>query len=342
MRDGSIVITTINNPTKAIIEYSKICSQINFDLIIVADKKTPLDVYHELPNIKLLTIEEQHDKFGKFSYGLSYNHYCRKNLGYLEALSNSSKIIIDTDDDNLPYPNYLEFIELGLKLDIEADIVGQSDWINVYKYFTKNKIWPRGNPLTQINSSGKYINKIKSNFPVIQGLADLDPDVDAIYRLLNPEVSITFNKNCRVGLDQNSWCSFNSQNTIFNKEYIKYMYLPSFVSFRMTDIWRSFVVQLMLWKKKEKLLFVSPSVYQERNQHDLMKDFEDEIIGYRKNDKISKILNDHLLQNSNLDDLDFYRMTWSILEKESLIEKQELELIDLWIEQTERLSINGN
>ena len=30
------------------------------------------------------------------------NHYSRKNIGYLHAISNGAKIIFETDDDNLP------------------------------------------------------------------------------------------------------------------------------------------------------------------------------------------------------------------------------------------------
>ena len=69
------------------------------------------------------------------------------------------------------------------------------------------------------------------------------------------------------------------------------MYLPIIASFRMTDIWRSFVAQRCLWEMGEGVTFHSPAeVYQDRNDHDLLKDFQDEIPGYLLNDKIVNIL----------------------------------------------------
>ena len=47
----------------------------------------------------------------------------------------------------------------------------------------------------------------------------------------------------------------------------------------MTDIWRSFVVQRILWENEWRLSFHSLTAYQERNAPSLMRDFEDEISG---------------------------------------------------------------
>ena len=51
------------------------------------------------------------------------------------------------------------------------------------------------------------------------------------------------------------------------------LYLPAYCSFRMTDIWRSFVAQRIAWENGWRLLFHGPTMEQERNVHDLMKDF---------------------------------------------------------------------
>ena len=75
--------------------------------------------------------------------------------------------------------------------------VKKKGWINVYKYFYKseNQIWPRGFPLNKINNPHEKIKyKIKDNFYIQQRLADLNPDVDAIYRLINKKLNIRFKK----------------------------------------------------------------------------------------------------------------------------------------------------
>ena len=45
---------------------------------------------------------------------------------------------------------------------------------------------------------------------------------------------------------------------------------------RMDDIWASFYVT----SKKYKVVYNEPTVYQQRNVHNLIKDFKDEYIGY--------------------------------------------------------------
>ena len=54
----------------------------------------------------------------------------------------------------------------------------------------------------------------------------------------------------------------------------------------MTDIWRSFVAQRCLWELGHGLVFHAAEVTQDRNPHNLVRDFKDEIPGYTQNDGI--------------------------------------------------------
>ncbi len=67
-------------------------------------------------------------------------------------------------------------------------------------------------------------------------------------------------------------------------------YLPSTCSFRMTDIWRSFVAQRIAWVNGWSVLFHAATIRQERNSHDLMRDFRDELTGYLENRAICAAL----------------------------------------------------
>lgn len=64
----------------------------------------------------------------------------------------------------------------------------------------------------------------------------------------------------------------------------------------MTDIWRSFVAQRVAWECGWSVLFHGPTVWQERNDHNLMRDFEDEVPGYLNNSAIREALESLSLQ----------------------------------------------
>jgi len=150
--------------------------------------------------------------------------------------------------------------------------------------------------LDEIRSKGIVNNNsFSGNVGIVQWLADEDPDVDAIYRLTTND-RVVFERDKSYVLDKDVWCPFNSQNTLFKHVAFEALYLPCFVSFRMTDIWRSFVAQRLLWEKDLYLQFSSATVAQERNPHDLMRDFRDEIIGYTENKKIIDIISSEKLE----------------------------------------------
>lgn len=70
-----------------------------------------------------------------------------------------------------------------------------------------------------------------------QGLADENPDVDAIYRLTN-DTPCYFDERAPVVLEAGTLCPFNSQNTATRRELFPLLYMPVFITFRFTDILR--------------------------------------------------------------------------------------------------------
>ena len=105
-------------------------------------------------------------------------------------------------------------------------------------------------------------------------LWDGDPDIDAICRLsMMPEVK--FDTNKPFGSKQLS--PFNSQNTFLSRKILPHYMMFPYVG-RMDDIWASYHVQE---KFPSSVIYNTASVYQERNEHDIVLDLEKEIIGYR-------------------------------------------------------------
>jgi len=109
--------------------------------------------------------------------------------------------------------------------------------VNIYNYYTDHKIWPRGLPLHFINKTNRTNNIETGNYNigVWQGLADEDPDVDAIYRLTS-DVVCNFKERPPLVLQPGTFTPFNTQNTANIKELFPLMYLPTYVNFRFTDI----------------------------------------------------------------------------------------------------------
>jgi len=320
-----IVVTTINPPTEAIEVISKM-AESGWSVVVVGDRKTPSD--WAAPNVNYISIDDQKSLFGDLADMIPYNHYCRKNLGYLYAISRGATCILETDDDNIPYENFGRVTNEQLKV----RMISGAKWINIYKHFVDGLIWPRGLPLDEIESLGDVSNQqILGSFPIQQYLADLDPDVDAVYRLvINKE--IVFTGKSAFGLEKNSWVPFNSQNTLFYSVAFPLLYLPCNVSFRMTDIWRSFVAQQALWILGYRIAFLPSTVKQVRNEHSLMRDFEDEIPGYIQNKKIIDLLSRRAeTLHPSMGLANIVRELWSALNIEGIIPDVEMNILDSWL-----------
>ena len=332
--DCSIVITSINPPNDVMKSIALGSKKHNSKFIVIGDSKSPDNF--ELDNCNYLSVKKQQDLDFKFAKICPTKVYARKNIGFLLAIKNGSNIIIETDDDNFPRESFFN----KRKADVCASISNNQGWVNAYKYFTESNIWPRGLPLNFILSDPKPFDKLevfdKIYCPIQQGLADENPDVDAIYRLVLP-LPQNFRNDRRVALGKGSWCPFNSQNTTWWPDAFELLYLPSFCSFRMTDIWRSFVAQRICWANNWHVLFHEPTVWQERNEHDLVKDFESEVPGYLFNEKIATQL-DKLNLSSGVDNISKNMiLCYESMIDLGIVEKDEIPLLHAWFEDISKL-----
>jgi hypothetical protein len=315
-----IVITSIFEPTLAV---QKFASLSDYQLVVVGDFKTPK--FWNFPNVTFLGVDEQKELNSEFSDLLPYNHYGRKMMGYIFAIQQGADIIIDTDDDNIPYDNW-SFPNFEGTFETIGD---QQGFYNIYSDFTSQKIWPRGLPLQLINSSKAFKrSSTPSQIGIWQGLADGDPDVDAIYRLVS-DIPCTFNKRQPVVLGEGTICPFNSQNTAFRKELFPLLYLPAFVTFRFTDILRGIVAQPIMWKHNYRLGFTEATVFQERNPHNYMRDFESEVPMYLKGE-LSFELSARIASTNNSVTENLHAI-YVELEKHAIVEKKELTLLESWL-----------
>ena len=280
----STVITTIQRPTESVCDLAIRLVALNANLIVVGDKKGPSD--YDLEGARFLSLADQLVLDFELARALPIGHYARKNIGYLVAISQGALCIYETDDDNAPLGNWAPRAET-----VRASRVDGHGWVNVYRLFSEERIWPRGFPLDALSESFSKAPTLAEETsavraPIQQGLVNNSPDVDALWRLVMDR-PFDFQAGPSVLLPRGAWCPFNSQSTWWFPVAYPLMYLPSFCSFRMTDIWRSFIAQRCLWELDLGIVFHGPEVVQERNEHDLMRDFNDEVPGYLRNRELA-------------------------------------------------------
>ena len=326
--DKYIVITTIQPPTPCVLRFVEVAASA-WQIVIIGDKRTPTERW-DLPNVVYLGESEQRAHFGTLADELLWNNYARKNLGYLYAIKRGASLVYETDDDNYPLDGWREATTLPNN---PTDIITGLRVVNILKHFTPLPIWPRGLPLDLITDTSPLTVTTSqgagNNIAVMQWLANGNPDVDAIYRLTHAEIDVVFSVRPPVELDSGVFTPCNSQNTLWSPKAFPLMYLPSFVDMRLTDILRGYIAQKCLWAIGARLGYGTATVAQNRNQHDLMKDFAGECTTYLSSNKILATLSGLDIKGINASDamVQCYKSLYKI----GVVSYEETVLLDKWL-----------
>jgi hypothetical protein len=328
------VITTIQKPTASVFSLVNKLNEISGARLVVAgDTKGPENF--EVPAgsawpVEFLSIEKQEDGRFTLAKGLPKKHYARKNIAYLHAIAAGASCIYETDDDNAPLESWMQRDEVISS----ARLVEKSSdrWVNVYRYFSEENIWPRGLPLDEIRVPVPSVSaqKMPLRAPIQQGLVNGSADVDAIWRLVMDR-EFFFKNGESVYLEPGNWCPFNTQTTWWWPIVYPLLYIPSYCSFRMCDIWKSFVAQRCLWELGLGVVFHAPEVYQDRNIHDLTRDFRDEIPGYEKNREICEILTKTKLEAGESAVAENLLRCYEELTRKGIFPPEEVKLLRCWM-----------
>jgi len=323
-KDKCVIITTINKPTETILKHIQ---NTEYDVIIVGDNKTP-DDYKNL-NCIYIDIPSQKKLFPELCELLPYNHYCRKNLGYLYAIKKGYKVIYETDDDNIPYDNFDNILQYN---NIQMITEQNNVWINIFKYFTNNAyIWPRGFPLSLLKNNPNYLIQYTDKIPsIINGLVENDPDVDALFRIIcNHQSSIQWDRNKCVLINNTNVCVFNTQNTFWlNRELFISLLIPCSVSFRYCDILRGIINNIILKKTNNYMMYSSPNVIQNRNEHNLISDFKSEYEMYIHNEKILNFIENDIGNITSVKELLF--LIYNNLLINNVITQKDIDILNKW------------
>jgi hypothetical protein len=330
------VVTTIFEVTTAVHQLN---SAPNWCTLVVADEKS-LASNQYLANatrVKYLTPEEQRSLGFRSLMHTPWNHFSRKNIGFLYAMRQGAEIILDFDDDNELLPGLGPVTSLQ-----DAEVSGRVQKVrdmgpvNPYLFFQPSShVWPRGLPL---NKAGNDIlncteTAMPDNIAVLQHLARINPDVDAIWRLTQTSPFDFDSRHETLVLGSGTWSPFNAQATTWTKTGFAVMRLPSTVHGRVSDIWRSYIAQPLLWNMNASVAFTSPRFsVPHRNPHNLEGDFESEWPLYRQ----AGALIDHLtIKSQQLQGKHHHQALFSIytdLYEHGILEYEDVLATKAWIE----------
>jgi hypothetical protein len=240
-------------------------------------------------------------------------------------------MIYETDDDNMPYDDFDNVLEID-----NNEIISEKNhnWINIFKYFTNNAyIWPRGFPITLLKNQPSFdIANCDIRPSIINGLVENDPDVDACFRLIcEQQNNIKWEQNKSIIVDNKNMCVFNTQNTFWlNPELFVSMLIPCSVSFRYCDILRGIIFNIILKKTNNFMMYTSPNVIQNRNEHNLIEDFKSEFEMYVHNENIL----DYIENNTdNCNDIkQLLQLIYKNLLDNKVITKTDINILEAWLD----------
>lgn len=337
--DKWVVITSVNAPTVVVKQLAT--SKEDLCVVVVADKKSPVEYNVDRSHLVYLTVEEQE----KLSYNIMklvpWNHFARKNIGFLYAIEHGAKQIFDLDDDNelISVKDILK--QVFSTKQKSYDVVKTKQYVtNPYMIYLNRPgeyIWPRGYPLEAIKTPHDYtfvpVNSTSTinSIGVIQYLQDINPDLDAIYRITNT-IPATFDKKmnkCLI-LSKKSFAPWNAQSTLFNYDTFWGMLLPMTVHGRVSDIWRSYFTQKVMWEQGKVISFCPSIVNHIRNQHRLIKDFDAEMPLYTQTEALLHFLNEWTPTKKGTTGM--LEELYVEMYERGILEKKDVEFMQAWLQ----------
>lgn len=378
--DKWAVVTTIYGPTNATKLVGDNPEMREWCMVVVADTKTPetymTDAGWDMGRngkVVFLSVAEQL-KLAKqvpFVKQTPFRSFARKNIGYLYAIWMGAKVIFDFDDDNEVTTKiatndnalwsgtelllqFTDGVNDAMVKHVSLPINYEGRAFNPFPMMgaTVGDAWPRGLPLSLINEKAcrgapgpLLLKEVKrGNVAVIQSLADLDPDVDSIFRLSRP-LPFEFDKSkstaFTVEVPRNHYSPYNAQATLHFPVAFWGLYLPMTVTGRVSDIWRSYIVQRLLKELAQPthVLYSPPMVSQFRNDHDYMADFNAEQHLFARTEALLEFLDqwnpalDHGVDDNLQSRIE---ALWIELYERQYVEVADVEAIQNWLSALEQ------
>ena len=284
-----IATTTINPPTKALLDYTKLNG---WHVVVAGDLKTNHNLYKNIDNLTYLTPDQQQEQYPKLSELIGWNCIERRNLAIIYAYDMGADAIALIDDDNIPYQDWGQDLCINKEIEVTKYITKDIAFDPIGSMEKHKELWHRGFPLERIPFREYDVKEKSIICPKVQVLFwDGDPDVDAICRMIyNPKCK--FNPN-NFPFTSSKPAPFNSQNIILSRDVIiDYFLFPE--TERMQDIWAAYYLQ----SKGHQIVFTKPAVYSDRamgslGRYSVINDMKKEYLGMENNLNLLRELNEN-------------------------------------------------
>jgi hypothetical protein len=282
----AIVTTTINPITPSTRAWTQ---RKEYDLIIVGDLKTPHEEYktfeRENSNVKYLSPEDQEALSKRLSDSIGWKKIQRRNMGFLYAYAEGYDVIGSFDDDNIIYPSWD-----GSNL-VAKSLLGEQSNAFIYESNRYPVLDPfaiigldyhhRGYPLEFCKERKDLTSISLSNIEVLVHvpIPHGDPDIDALTRIMKEPWMERYKG---APFSSRQIMPFNSQCTFVSRKALPFYFMWTEIG-RVDDIWGAYFLQKVMRQAGylEPFVVFSESIArQDRNPHDLQKDFENEVFGY--------------------------------------------------------------
>jgi len=288
-----IVVTTVNPKCEDLLRpYIEIVgTRDDAVLYIVGDVQ--YDPAIKSKNVECLSFAMQKEFTGSATF-IPERTGSRRFVGFLKAVADGCRYILAIDDDNYPVDNstYIDgFLSL---IEKEHRVTCQPHrWVNMLEEaYLPPRVYPRGFTLTARDrlTFQRAEDGEKVVVKVVAGLWGGDPDVDAVERIArDPERLYDLREGYSEVKSPDSYCPFDTQNTLIASELLPALYLEHGVA-RYDDIWMSYLCQAVMKSRRWAVHYGIPYVYQERNPHNFLRDLKDEMFGMEHTDEFIKTL----------------------------------------------------
>ena len=252
---------------------------------------------------------------------LPWNCIQRRNVALLKAYRDGADVLVTVDDDNfVAEDDYFSHVSshigsshsshTGIGASPTLPAYGRAgEWFNVCRFLaTANnyQFVPRGYGMAAragLPDGGAPVRGAPLTLPVavVAGFWLGDPDIDAATRLAHPVEVTRYRLDHNFFLAPGARCPFNSQNTALARATLPAYFLSPHVG-RHDDIFASFVVKRIADHLGWGVSFGRPLVRQQRNEHDLLRDFDLERVGMRYVDSFTEALDGVTLHGDSFAD----------------------------------------
>ena len=285
----ALVTTTINVPTVLkLFQHNHALNRVNDPAFFVAgDLKTPSEAEafcKTIPNCFYLSPKKQDE--WKCSALIPFNCIQRRNIAILEALKWGADIIILCDDDNasIARGSYFDTFFDIITTPFDGLQVGSGGWFDYGRWQFPVEGAPvsqRGMPYVEQDDYVGHV--VGAQIGVAQGICLGDPDTSAIDRIARRPVIHQVSELLREGVvvHPDTKTVFNSQNSAILRELVPAFFLAPYLG-RNDDIYGSLICRRIMRERGLYLHVGKPFVYQQRNEHDLLRDLAAEMYGMER------------------------------------------------------------